>query len=150
VRAFHFSLEKVLELKAYREQETEIELGRAIGDLSRIENNIKTVAEDRHRAAAERFSPNNNALQILNYDNYIIRLDQKRDALLEEAARAELVVEEKRNRYLEASRERKVLDKLREKREKEYRKKMFAEETKALDDISGGVLARRQMSGGGF
>jgi flagellar FliJ protein len=142
MRAFRFSLEKVLELRAYREQEAEIELGRAIGDLSRIENRIKAVAENRHRAAAERFSPGNDAMQILSYENYISRLDQERDKLLEDAAQAELVVEEKRNRYLEASRERKVLDKLREKREKEYRKKMFAEETKELDDISGGKEAR--------
>jgi flagellar FliJ protein len=135
MKNFHFSLEKVLKLRVYREQETEIELGQAIGVLSRIENNIKTVAENRHRAAAERFSRDNDALQILNYEHYIARLDQERDKLLEEAARAELVVEEKRNLYLEASRDRKVLDKLREKREKEYRKKMFAEETKELDDL---------------
>jgi flagellar FliJ protein len=142
VKNFRFSLEKVLKLRAYREQEAEIELGRAIGDLSRIEYKIKTVAENRCRAAAERFSPGHNALKILSYENYISRLDQERDKLLEDAARAELVVEEKRNRYLEASRERKVLDKLREKRAGEYRREMFAEETKELDDISGGKEAR--------
>lgn len=135
MRAFRFSLEKVLELKAYREQEAEIELGRAIGALSHIENNIKRAAEDRRRAAAERFLPDNTGLQIFNYEQYIVRLDQERDKLLEEAARAELVVEEKRDLYLEAARDRKVLDRLREKREKEYRKKMFAEETKTLDDL---------------
>jgi flagellar FliJ protein len=135
MRAFRFSLEKVLELRKYREQEAEIELGRAIGALSHIENRIRTVAEDRRRAAAERFSPDNDTLKILKYDQYIGRLDQERDTLLEAAAKAELVVEEKRSRYLESARDRKVLDKLREKQEKEYRKKMFAEETKALDDM---------------
>jgi flagellar FliJ protein len=148
MKRFHFSLEKVLELRAYREQEAEIELGRAIGVLSQIESRIRTVAEDRYRAAAERFLPDNDALKILNYENYILRLDQERDKLLEDAARAELVVEEKRNLFLDASRERKVLDKLKEKREKEYRKKMFAEETKILDDISGGKEARERVSAG--
>jgi flagellar FliJ protein len=148
MRAFHFSLEKVLELRAFREQEAEIELGRAIGALSQIEARIRTVAEDRHRAAAERFSPANDTLKMLKYDQYILRLDQQRDKLLEEAAKAELLVEEKRAIYLEAARERKVLDKLKEKRAKEYRKKMFAEETKTLDDISGGRLAREQAAGG--
>jgi flagellar FliJ protein len=148
MRAFHFSLEKVLELKAYREQEAEIELGRAVGALSRVENKIKTAAENRRRAAAERFAGDKSAPQILNYEHYIVRLDQERDKLLEEAARAELAVEEKRNLYLEAARDRKVLDKLRERREKEYRKKMFAEETKVLDDISGGKEARLRAAGG--
>jgi flagellar FliJ protein len=148
MKAFRFSLAKVLKLRTYREQEAKIELGRAIGVLSEIENRIKAVAENRYRAAAERFAPDNDALQILNYEHYILRLDQERDKLLEEAAQAELVVEEKRALYLDASRERKVLDKLREKREKEYRKEMFEEETKSLDDISGGVLARSQVNEG--
>jgi flagellar FliJ protein len=148
VKAFHFSLEKVLRLRKYREQEAKIDLGRAIGVLSEIENRITDVAEQKHHAAGERFSPGNNARQIIHYENYIRRLDQERDQLLEEAARAELVVEEKRNRYLEASRDRKVLDKLKEKREKEYRKDVAAGETKILDDISGGKEARTLINGG--
>jgi flagellar FliJ protein len=147
MKAFHFPLEKVLKLNAYREQEAKIDLGRAIGVLTEIENRIKAVAEDRDWAAAERFAPDNGARKSVQYERYIHRLDQTRDQLLEEAARAELTVEEKRNRYLEASRDRKVLDKLREKREKEYRKEVFTGETKDLDDISGGKTARMLVSG---
>jgi flagellar FliJ protein len=138
VKGFHFSLEKVRELRKYREQESKIELGRAIGVLTEIENRIKTAAEDRLRAAADRFSPAHGALEIINYNNYIQRLDLLTDQLLEEAAKAELVVEEKRTLYLEASRDLKVLDKLKEKKEKEYRKEKLAGETKELDDIFGG------------
>jgi flagellar biosynthesis chaperone FliJ len=42
-----------------------------------------------------------------------------------------------------------VLDKLREKRKEDYRREMYAEETKNLDDISGGKEARNRISGGG-
>ena len=59
--------------------------------------------------------------------------------------RTELKVEEARNAFLEASRERKVLDKLKEKRQKEYRKEMLGEEAKVLDDISGGASARTAL-----
>jgi flagellar export protein FliJ len=44
------------------------------------------------------------------------------------------VVEEKRGFYIEASRELKVMENLKERREKEHRKEMFVEETKELDD----------------
>jgi flagellar FliJ protein len=147
MKRFKFSLEKILELRKHREREAEIELGRAVGELTEIENRLKALAVDRLRAAGERFASHNSAGEIHNYDLYIMRLDQMKEKLQEAAAKAELKVEEARKIYLEASRDRKVFDKLKEKREAEYRKEMFAEETKVLDDISGGVRARAGISG---
>jgi flagellar FliJ protein len=146
MKRFRFPLEKVLELRKYKERETEIELGRAIGELTEIENKLKALALTRIQAANERFSPNNGTMEIQSYDLYIMRLDQTKDHLLEEAAKAELKVEAARAAYLEASRDRKVFDKLKEKREAEYRKEMLVEETKILDDVSGGVRAREMVS----
>ncbi|MDR2184914.1 MAG: flagellar export protein FliJ [Treponema sp.] len=145
MKRFRFSLEKVLELRAYREREAEIELGRTIGILTEIEKRIFGLAQERIKAAGERFSQGPG--QIQNYERYILRLDKTRDRLLEDAARAELKVAEAREAYLAASRERKAVDKIRERREQEYRKQMLTEETKILDDISGGSSARKLVMG---
>ena len=142
MKPFVFNLEKVLGLRKYREEETKIELGKAISFLADLENRIKILGQERVRAAEAQFNPENSAAQIQQYMFYLIRLDNTKEQLLEEAALAELKVEEARDVFLEASRERKVLDKLKEKRQKEYRKQMFAEETKILDDISGSAPAR--------
>jgi flagellar FliJ protein len=133
MKTFSFNLEKILDLREYREQETKIELGKAIGVLSEIENNIKSVAEERFRAGNQ-FS--GDGAMIRSYMLYVNRLDLKKEWLLGEAAKAEQKVEEAREIYLEASRERKVLDKLKEKRAAEYKKFVLAEETKVLDDLS--------------
>ena len=69
------------------------------------------------------------------WDGYILRLEQEAERLMEEAAKAELVVEEKRGLYIEASRELKVMEKLKEKRKVEYRKEMLAAEGRELDDM---------------
>jgi len=140
VKRFSFNLEKVLELRQYREQEAKNELGRAISILNAIENNIKQNALVHNRAVQERFTginaaDNTGALSMLAWDNYILRLEQEAQRLMEEAAQAELVVEEKRAQYLEASRELKVMEKLKEKREKEYRKEVLSAETRELDDM---------------
>jgi flagellar FliJ protein len=74
-------------------------------------------------------------IDMLAWDSYINRLEQEAQHLAEEAAQAEIVVEEKRNLYLEASRELKVMEKLKEKRETEYRKEMFAAATREMDDL---------------
>jgi flagellar FliJ protein len=148
MKHFSFSLEKILEIRAYREKEAEIELGRAVGALTAIEREIQSVAATRSNAASCRFAPGNTSGEIQRYDLYIRRLDAARDRLLKEAAQAELTVEAARLSFIEASRERKVLDKLREKRTLEYRAVMLAEETKTLDDIAGGSAARNLLRSG--
>jgi flagellar FliJ protein len=127
---FDFGLQKVLQLRKFHEEESKIVLGQAIGVLTGIENNIKETAVKRHHAATELFS---DASQMMAWRNYILRLDQMAEQLTEQAARAELVVEEKRALYLEASKELKAMEKLKEKREKEHRKEMFAYELAELD-----------------
>ena len=107
-----------------------------------LENRIRSVGQERARAAAAQFNTGNNVAMIQQYMFYLLRLDNTKEQLLKEAAMAELKVEEARNVFLEASREREVMDKLKEKKEDEHRKKMLAEETKDLDEISAGTPAR--------
>ena len=136
MKPFVFSLEKVLNLRKYHEDEAKIELGRATGVLADIESRMQTIAEERLRASSSQFSPGNGIAEIQQYMYYLLRLDNTKEQLIKDAALAEIKVEAARNAFIEASRDRKVLDKLKEKRYKEYRKMSFTEETKALDDIS--------------
>jgi flagellar FliJ protein len=145
VKRFKFGLEKVLKLRQYNEHEARVELGRAIGILAGIENEIKRNAVVHGEAIRERFTGINASNgsdsrgsgginSMLAWDAYIHRLERETERLMEEAAQAEIVVEEKRRLYVEASHELKVMENLKERREKEHRKEMFAAETKELDD----------------
>ncbi|AEF84027.1 flagellar export protein FliJ [Treponema primitia ZAS-2] len=142
MRRFRFALQKVLELREHVEAEAKIELGRAMGALNLIEQRIKTVAEQRNNAVAERFAPGRDFSEMQNYERYIVRLDQTKEKLLKDASLAELDVAEKRDIYLEAARDRKVLDKVKERRTGEYRKEALAEENKELDEVAGRLLQR--------
>jgi len=134
VRAFSFKLEKFLDIKKFYEDEAKIELGKAVGILSELESRIRLVAEERIRIAEAQFGSGNTTADYRQYMHYILRLDNTKEQLLIEAAQAELKVEKARAVFIEASRERKVLDELKAKQYKSYRKEMFAEEVKSLDD----------------
>ena len=133
MKRFSFSLQKVLQLRKFKEEECKLALGQAISILNNIENKIKETAVKHHHASSQRFA---DAGQIAAWDNYIIRLEQEAQRLTEQAAQAQLVVEEKRALYLEASRDLKAIEKLKEKREKEYRKEMFDLEMAEMDDLT--------------
>jgi len=141
MKAFSFRFEKLLNLRRFYEDEAKIELGRAVGVLAELEGRIAALATERVRAAAGQFSPGNSAIEIQQYMYYLVRLDNTKERLLKEAAIAEMKVEEAREAFLEASRERKVLDKLKEKKQKEYHKIKLNEETKILDDRRYGITA---------
>jgi flagellar FliJ protein len=147
MKRFSFKPEKILKLRENREKETEIELGKAVGVLSALELRIKQTAEARIAAAQNRFSDPHDFTVMRNYDLYILRLDQTKETLLEAAARAELEVEKARQIYLEASRDRKVISSLKERQEREYRRAVNLEEIKAIDDITGGLSARKAAAG---
>jgi flagellar FliJ protein len=133
VKRFSFNLQKVLQLRKFKEDECKLALGQAISILNEIENKIKETAVKRHHAASERFADPG---QIAAWDNYIVRLEQEAQRLTEQAAQAEIVVEEKRALYLEASKDLKAIEKLKEKREKEYRKEMFDYEMAEMDNLT--------------
>jgi flagellar FliJ protein len=148
MKRFRFNLDKLLELRQYYEREAELALARAMVELQSIQERLEKLAEERSETADERFRPGRSVAQIQATDLYILRLDKTKEVLLEAAAKAELVVAEKRQAYIEASRDRKVLDKLREKRLKEYKYQLSLEEIKTVDDISSGSRARRQTVDG--
>ena len=133
MKRFKFNLEKVLELRQFKEEECKLALGQAVSALNMIENKIKDTAYKRHSAAMERF---NNPADIASWDMFILRLEQEARKLEEQAAQAQIVVDQKRGLYLEASKDLKAMEKLKEKELKEYRKEMFISQMNEVDDIT--------------
>ena len=137
MKRFKFSMEKILQLRKFKEEECKLALGQAISALNKIENDIKTTAVKKHNAAGERFKE---PLETSSWEFYILRLEQEAEKLAEKAAKAEIVVEEKRAVYLDASRDLKAIEKLKEKQQKEYRKEYFKNEMNHVDEITASRL----------
>jgi len=133
MKKFIFEQEQVLQWRAFKEEECRIELGKAVSNLNLIENEIKKNAVKRLNASSQRY---NATEEIGAWNNYILRLDQETERLMEKAAQAEIIVEEKRALYLEASKDLKTLEKLKEKREKEHRKETLNYQMAEIDDLT--------------
>ena len=126
MKSFRFSLESVLEYRREIEQEWELKLGAAVGECNRLELGIESLEREELDALDQREF--GDSFQVLSWGNYCYRLRQNRDRLKERLAGARKKMEEVRKGYLEASRNRKALDKLKEKRQKEYKKSLLKEE----------------------
>jgi flagellar FliJ protein len=126
MRRFRFRLEKFLQLRRWKEREREIALAKVLGEVLLLEKRIAEIGQE-NRIDVEAMARRELYAQRLAHER-----EQRRAALV--VKRGEL--DQARARYMEASKERKVLDKLRERREAEYYKQAVDEEFREIDDMN--------------
>ena len=139
MKRFEFSLQKVLDLREFEEDQAKLDLAAAIAVADKIKLELEQIAREMVAAGNVRITGDIPAMQA--NEAYKVRLKLRKGELLEELAKAELVIEEKRKVFAEKMKNRKVITKLREKAEKEYRAEVLKEEEKVLDDITGAKFA---------
>ncbi len=147
MRRFHFRLQRLLELRAYRERQWEARLAEITGTCMKLSRRIEQTRVDARAGFSLDYRQGARLdLELLSArERYLARLDHERRALQQELTQRLQDREEVRAGYLEASRERKVLDKLRERREAEYYSEQRMEEHRVLDDINNGQAARGRV-----
>ena len=146
MKRFEFSLQKVLDLREFEKKQAEAELGKAVGEETRIKNTLDLVARQ-HAQTVTAADGMHNLTDLYNANRYFALLEQRKEALLEELTQAQMVTEEKRETMREAMKKQKVLEKLKEKRLASWKKEAQKESDAVLDDIttsnaSNGSLSR--------
>ena len=135
MKKFKFSLEKVLSLREFEEKQAQIELGKAQSVVNDINEQLKFIASERVKSNESR-SKSSDLTFLMSIENYINGLDYKKELLIQELAKAQIILEEKRAIVIEAIKKRKSLEKLKEKQFESYKKEYNKEEEKILDEIS--------------
>ena len=140
MKQFEFRLQKVMETTRAREELQKKELAMALAELDRNETQLEQMLDhleqeveqfaDRRKKKAIKVST---LVQYASYtDNLLAEIDrQRRD--IEKLAR---LADEQRDKLIEITRDKKILEKLKEKRFAEYRRKLRQVEQKFMDEIS--------------
>jgi flagellar FliJ protein len=139
-------MQRILDLRAHKEQQWEMKLGKITGECLTIENEITHRREEIFRVRAKPGVAVDQAYRAA-VEQYITRLLIEIEELtvkLEQKQKERQKVQEK---FLEASRDRKILDSLKEKREQQYRREQNREDMKILDDLAGAQAVRKMAEG---
>lgn len=144
MKRFEFSLETVLNLRESEEREWENKLASVTGECARLRREIGGFKEEKSRCALENTLRDVNSLMAVA--NYQALMDRKAD----EARRKLSLKEKERERvlkdFIEASKKRKILDKLKEKQHDEYHHERNKYEEKMNDDLN--ISRRARVNGG--
>ena len=134
MKRFSFSMQKILDIREFTERQAQIELGQAVAEVNRINEELEAVAQEKQRMIQMNLKAAS-LNEFLVHENYMKRLELTKERLLQELAAAQLVVDEKREIFAEAMKQRKILSNLKEKQFAQYKKEALVAEDNAVDDL---------------
>jgi len=142
MKRFLFGLQEVLELRKFTLKSAEAKLTEKSGACARINLNLEENAKATLAASKQRFREGGGASDYRAGELYSLRLSTERGKLFKALVFAEAEREKARIVYVEASKSKELVAKLREREETAYYKAVSREETNTMDDLAAGAHAR--------
>ena len=145
MKRFKFRLERLLDLRKHRERMWEMKLAEATGKCVLLENHIRDLSAESFEYAG--FSEGGivcSAADIYGREVFRKRLQREIEETREKLEKASAEREEVNRAYLAALRERKVLDKLKERKAEEYYADRHREEAKIMNETAMFQLVGRE------
>ena len=144
---FRFNLEKILKMRERIEKDWEIRLAEITSQCTRVQQRIL----DNQQFAAD--SLKDRAMGGMTFENlsyselYMQRMREENVRFAAELRALEKKRLEVQQKYLEASRDRKAIQKIKDKKEKEFKDLQAKKEELAVDDINNSAKARNYLGG---
>lgn len=145
---FHFNLERLKNLRERLEEDAKRIFLEATAERIKAENALveinKKIKDENNRYLYEISNNLINIQEIQQWRSYLESLEKERIRLGEVYRQKVAIEEEKRQNYLEARKERLILEKLKERKFEEYKIEFQREENRNLDEIGIQMFYRKK------
>jgi flagellar export protein fliJ len=135
MKKFQFTLQKLLDIRTFREKEAETNLGRAVAAREAIILRLAEIAQEEAKTRRSLWSSLKTSGELTLHENYLERLRIEREKQEKALLEAEFIVEKMRKLYIKAHQERLIVSKLRERKEVEWKAEGLKQQDAILDDI---------------
>ncbi|MDE0965166.1 MAG: flagellar export protein FliJ [Candidatus Latescibacteria bacterium] len=146
MKRFSFRFQRLLELKQRKEDQQKAELGEVMAIFNREFDELGGLKQSfdayRHTSLALPDQRVETSLLGINA-SYLLRLHREMGEQRAHLDRIESMVEDKRGKLLEATRERRVYEILKERAEEKHKRETMRQERIQLDEIGGQLYVRR-------
>ena len=146
MKRFSFRFQRLLELKQRKEDQQKAKLGEVMAIFNREFDELGGLKQSfdacRHTSLALPDQRVETSLLGINA-SYLLRLQREMGEQREHLDRIESMVEDKRGKLLEATRERRVYEILKERAEEEHKRETMRQERIQLDEIGEQLYVRR-------
>ncbi len=149
MKKFKFGLQKLLELREAREREVKNELAKIVSIQNRErvkqESLRKSIADNQHRLAEKMRTGKLRPEEAILFEKYFHVSSRAIDVAGEKIKSMEPEVNRIREKLAAASKERKTVEKLKERKMAEYNYKINRETAKENDDINQNIFNRQSL-----
>jgi flagellar FliJ protein len=136
---FVFSLDSVLRHRKHAEQERMRELAVCQAEMTRLQNELKALNESMQRSAqdmkANHLTGPLDVAYLAAQRRYSVAMQRKGQSLVQEMARQQRKIDEAQLRLAEAAKERKVMEKLRERQLERWKDQVARKERAEADEV---------------
>lgn len=135
---FVFKLESFLKIKEKLEEKAKTEYGKAISKLEEEKNILKQFENKKFQTITDfknSIEKNINPHQIKCINEFIVLIDKKIEKQKENVQTAYEFSEEKRKELINAMKDKKMFETLKEKEKENYMKEVLQKEQKIVDEI---------------
>lgn len=149
MKKFTFKLETLLDIKKSNEEKIQIEMASALSQLQYIKDYLLRVInkQNYYKNEMELLKTNSQYIDdLIAHQTYTDSLQNQIDQIQLQILQQEEIIAEIRARLLQASKERQMIEKMKEKEKAAYMQKTRKEELKFLDEVGVIKEARRIMS----
>lgn len=134
MKKFIFELEEILNVRTFEQQQAEVELGKALAEEQRIQNQLDNLAMNQIKTQKE-MKGSTNFLDIANASQFYTYVRNQKEKLLSELTQAKIITEEKRNILKSAIQKTDALKDLKEQQFSEFKEEAKRREQIEMDNI---------------
>lgn len=134
MKRFKYSLQKILDLRAFQLKQAEIELGKVNAQIAAIDSQLKEIAQE--KITIEKNMDATHDMQLFaSGHNYIVFLNQKREQCLSQRAILQIEADKRKEVVRQAMQKEKVLDRLKDNKLASWKEAGRKEEELIVDDV---------------
>lgn len=140
-KSFNFSLQKVLDVRKHTENQKAIELSKARRALQKeekkldqLKKNKEDIMQNKDGAGKKEKSVDLNLLKVKN--DYIVQLNDNIENQIGEVDRNDKIVNIQHEKLIQAARDKKILEKLKERKQEVHKKEANLDQSKKDNEIS--------------
>ena len=144
--AYKFSYQKILDVRQIQEDQKSSEVASAQNELEKEKDELSKLEDEKSSTLKDNGNDSQNSLDLMRKNSFMNRVNDNIDKQKLKIEEKEETLSNKKNELLEASKSRKIIDKLKESDLKKYNIEQSRKEQNQIDEIGANIALKNKRN----